>query len=393
MKTLKNTAIAVISALTMFLVSAFTQAVHAQPGGHVSFQLFYDELAPYGEWIDDPNHGYIWLPDAGPDFRPYATNGHWVMTSYGNTWMSNYSWGWAPFHYGRWIHTDYYGWAWVPGYEWGPAWVSWRNGGGYYGWAPLGPRMGIQVHLHVNIPSFHWVFVPQRYVCSPYVYRYYTPHRNIVNIYNRTTIINNTYVYNNRTYISGPRRSDLERATRSRITVREVHNANRPGRASVDARSVNIYRPEVSSSRGSARPARVADRSAIRPDRGTSNNIRNSGSSVARPSQPRAEAPRQTTAPRNETARPQTSERQRPAPQAREQRSAPRPQPSAPVHSTRSTETRASGSAARPARSSEPAQRSTARPASGTTSSRATQSSGSARSERSSSARPERGSR
>jgi hypothetical protein len=32
------------------------------------------------------------------------------------------------------------GWGWVPGTMWGPAWVSWRSGGGYAGWAPLPPR-------------------------------------------------------------------------------------------------------------------------------------------------------------------------------------------------------------------------------------------------------------
>ena len=31
------------------------------------------------------------------------------------------------------------GWCWVPGYTWGPAWVSWRYGDGYCGWAPLPP--------------------------------------------------------------------------------------------------------------------------------------------------------------------------------------------------------------------------------------------------------------
>src|SRR5690606_17500228 len=213
MKTLKNTGRSLFIALA-FVVFAATEPVKAQPGMSVSFQLFYDELAPYGEWVDDPEYGYIWLPNAGRDFQPYATNGHWVMTQYGNTWVSDYNWGWAPFHYGRWTYSDYYGWAWVPGYEWGPAWVSWRSGGGYYGWAPLGPRMSINVHI--GIPHHHWVFVPQRYICSPHIYRYYTPYRHRVTIYNRTTIINNTYVYNNRTYVSGPGRSEIERVTRSR---------------------------------------------------------------------------------------------------------------------------------------------------------------------------------
>src|SRR5690606_32690303 len=144
-----------------------------------------------------------------------------------------------------------------------PAWVSWRSGGGYYGWAPLGPRMGIAVN--VVIPAAHWIFVPQRYIASSRIYRYYTPYRNRVNIYNRTTIINNTYVYNNRTYVTGPRHSEVERVTRSRVAIRDINSTSRPGRASVNNRSVSLYRPEVDrSTRSSARPSRVADAATVR---------------------------------------------------------------------------------------------------------------------------------
>ena len=89
-----------------------TEAV-AQPGMHISFQTFYDELAPHGRWINNPQYGYVWQPYAEPGFQPYATRGHWVVTEYGNTWVSDYDWGWAPFHYGRWFYDDFYGWAWV----------------------------------------------------------------------------------------------------------------------------------------------------------------------------------------------------------------------------------------------------------------------------------------
>jgi len=262
MKTLKTTGLTVFAAIA-FLAFATPKAALAQPGVRVSFQMFYDQLAPHGEWVDDPDYGYIWLPNVSRDFQPYATNGYWVMTNYGNTWVSNYSWGWAPFHYGRWMYTDYYGWAWVPGYEWGPAWVSWRSGGGYYGWAPLGPRMSI--NINIGIPHHHWVFVPQRYITSPRIYSYYIPHRNRVSIYNRTTIINNTYVYNNRTYVSGPKRADIERATRSRVSVRDIRATSSPGRAKVDNRSVSLYRPEIDrNSRTAARPSRVSQASAVR---------------------------------------------------------------------------------------------------------------------------------
>src|ERR1700749_3701227 len=64
-------------------------------------QVFYDELSPYGQWIDYPDYGYVWQPNVDADFRPYETNGYWAYSDYGWTWVSNYSWGWATFHYGR----------------------------------------------------------------------------------------------------------------------------------------------------------------------------------------------------------------------------------------------------------------------------------------------------
>ena len=89
-------------------------------GASVNFQVFYDDLSPYGQWIDYRGYGYAWVPSAGPDFIPYSTGGHWVWTDYGWTWVSDYDWGWAPFHYGRWDYDNYYGWVWIPDNEWGP---------------------------------------------------------------------------------------------------------------------------------------------------------------------------------------------------------------------------------------------------------------------------------
>jgi hypothetical protein len=58
--------------------------------------------------------------------------------------MSDYGWGWAPYHYGRWAYGSY-GWGWIPGRTYAPAWVTWRTGGpgfGYVGWAPMAPAWG-----------------------------------------------------------------------------------------------------------------------------------------------------------------------------------------------------------------------------------------------------------
>ena len=86
------------------------------------------------------DYGYVFQPNVtDPHWAPY-TDGHWVYTDAGWTWVSDEPWGWATYHYGRWINIDGTGWVWVPGYRWAPAWVSWRYGGGYCGWAPLPPE-------------------------------------------------------------------------------------------------------------------------------------------------------------------------------------------------------------------------------------------------------------
>ncbi|KLT64917.1 DUF6600 domain-containing protein [Pedobacter sp. BMA] len=212
--------------------------------GNVSMQTFYDELSPYGTWIQDPQYGYVWRPDVDQsEFRPYYTNGRWAMTEYGNTWVSSYDWGWAPFHYGRWVINGYRQWIWLPDTTWGPAWVDWRSGDGYYGWAPMAPAISINLSFgrRYSVPEFCWNFIPQ---ASIYINTFprYDYGRNNVYIRN-TTIINNTYVYNRRSYYGGPRIEDIRRATNRDVTVYRYAQSNRPGASRIGGREVSIYRP------------------------------------------------------------------------------------------------------------------------------------------------------
>jgi len=50
------------------------QEVSAQQGD-VSFGVFYNELSPYGQWVDYPSNGYVWIPSTGPDFAPIPAMG------------------------------------------------------------------------------------------------------------------------------------------------------------------------------------------------------------------------------------------------------------------------------------------------------------------------------
>ena len=251
--------------LLVALLSLVIPSKSMAQGGYISDQEFYDELAPYGTWISDPEYGNVWIPDADQDFRPYATRGHWVITDYGNTWVSDYEWGWAPFHYGRWRYDDYYGWEWIPGHEWAPAWVCWRHGGGYYGWAPLRPGISISISIGggYDAPDYYWTCAPQAYITSPVIYNYYVPRTRSVTIIRNTTVINNTYVRNNVTYISGPRVQEVRQVTNNNVRVYNINNASRPGVASISRNTVNIYRPAVQKA-PDARPARVVDASAYR---------------------------------------------------------------------------------------------------------------------------------
>src|SRR5271166_2760238 len=107
-----------------------------------SYQNFYDLLAPYGSWLTLDPYGYVWQPSAtlhDINWRPY-TIGRWAYTDDGWTWMSDEPFGWITYHYGRWMRTHTLGWVWTPGDQWAPAWVSWRYGNNYVGWAPLPPE-------------------------------------------------------------------------------------------------------------------------------------------------------------------------------------------------------------------------------------------------------------
>ncbi len=185
---------------------------------------FYEPLGSYGYWVDLPTHGRCWYPAyIGRDWRPYGA-GHWEWTDQGWYWVSDEPWGWATYHYGRWMYDSYYGWVWVPGTEWAPAWVSWREGGGYVGWAPLtpdchfGPR-GVLVVEHVQFQPRWWVFVEHR--------RFSHRHRPSTVIVNNTTIINKTVnitkvekvVNNNNTIIvnNGPEVAAIEKTTDAKV--------------------------------------------------------------------------------------------------------------------------------------------------------------------------------
>ena len=238
----------VVALLGLILSSLiFIKPASAQQS-YVSFQVFYDQLSPFGQWVDNPDYGYVWIPDMGSDFAPYSSSGHWIMTDYGLTWVSDYSWGWAPFHYGRWDYENSYGWFWVPDNEWGPAWVTWRRATGYYGWEPMQPGISISVSFgrQYNNQYDHWIFVRDRDIDRSDINRYYIGRTDHDRIVRNSTVINNTYVDSRRntTYVSGPGRDDIQKVTGRRITPVTIQENDKPGQ-NLNNGQLRIYRPQV----------------------------------------------------------------------------------------------------------------------------------------------------
>ncbi len=136
------------------------------------------DLDAYGDWSDSPEYGAVWVPRAvAADWAPYRT-GHWAWVApWGWTWIGHEPWGFAPFHYGRWVRV-HGAWAWVPGTRiarpvYAPALVAWVGtpGGGIsvsagsappVGWFPLAPR-------ELFVPFYRSSPNHVRYVNAPHV--------------------------------------------------------------------------------------------------------------------------------------------------------------------------------------------------------------------------------
>jgi hypothetical protein len=265
----------------------------------VTFQTFYDGLSSYGNWIQTQQYGYVWQPNVNdPSWAPY-TDGNWVYTNAGWTWNSNEPWGWATYHYGRWVNLDGTGWVWVPGYTWGPAWVSWRYGDGYVGWAPLPPdslagidyygdgydsdydfHIGGDADEYYGIGPVLYIFLPIGCVCYHDYHHWYHNRNDNFALINHTTNVTNINVARGGaasgratfTHVSagGPEVAQIDAASQNPVPRATLTHAGAPGAGSLNGNSLAVYAPHVSTSTGNARPAQVAGTlSAASINRGT----------------------------------------------------------------------------------------------------------------------------
>jgi len=201
----------------------------------VDYKEFYDELAPYGEWIEvtdkdigielkkgsasgENNHRkisyselfgikelyaadvsfgafFIWKPspnlavsvaagDPAPVYMPYS-NGSWVYTDAGWYFKAPTPQEEIVHHHGRWVYSPALGWIWVPGRVWAPAWVEWRENDTYIAWTPIPPGIYIVNNIIITPPIIEerYFVCEKHYFCEPMVYKYmYKENKNKIMI-------------------------------------------------------------------------------------------------------------------------------------------------------------------------------------------------------------------
>ncbi len=232
--------------------------LRAGAGVTVDLGTFRRALAPYGFWTDLDPWGQVWVPTGMQEgWEPY-TMGHWVYTDDGWTWASDFDWGWAPFHYGRWALSADMGWVWVPGDVWAPAWVAWRSGEGLAGWAPLPPEDGWQLGIGFTVPDIDayipqgvWVFVGDRDFARDNLHRYIHREGRFDRDYWNTRDVTRYGERNDHVWDRGIDPDRIERATGRALPRFQVIARGEPGPAQERERDhqLRIYRPRVRNGR------------------------------------------------------------------------------------------------------------------------------------------------
>ncbi|HYH43826.1 MAG TPA: DUF6600 domain-containing protein [Burkholderiales bacterium] len=201
----------------------------------------YEDLDQHGTWRTLPEYGAVWVPArVAPGWAPYRT-GHWSwIAPWGWTWIDDAPWGFAPFHYGRWVRVHDY-WGWAPGAivrrpVYAPALVGFVGGSGFsvsvhsgpsVGWFPLGWRE----------PYRPWYRASDRHVRNV----------NVTHVTNVTNITNVTHVHRNRpdavtvvprqTFVSarsvGPARVNVRQSDLARADDSQAAPPAQPVRASI----------------------------------------------------------------------------------------------------------------------------------------------------------------
>ena len=245
-----------------------------------TYSNFYGALAPYGTWVDVAGYGPCWQPTVvvgNPYWQPYFNCGRWVYSDCGWYWLSSYSWGWAPFHYGRWFRHNRLGWCWAPDTTWGPSWVCWRYGATHCAWAPLPPGAGyrpgagltfrgrqVASTFGFGLGARSFTVVPFNHFWDHHVSRYALPQQQASQVLKATVASASILSSNNRVINNGLPPSRVAAATGTsihRVAVHDSHSAGTYGvraeRLEASGTAVSAFRPSFSPHAGT-QPAAAA---------------------------------------------------------------------------------------------------------------------------------------
>jgi hypothetical protein len=195
------------------------------------------DLDPYGTWRAVPTYGSVWVPTAvQTGWVPYST-GAWTLDPYyGWTWVDTAPWGWAPYHYGRWVFLDGF-WAWAPGPlvvrpVYAPALVAFFGGpsvrvgisigGPLVGWVALGwgepvvPWWGREGSIHE--PSWRGWGGP-RVVNNTIINNTTVVNVQNINVYRNASVQNAVVAVNENRFGQGP----ITSAREARVDAKSLH--------------------------------------------------------------------------------------------------------------------------------------------------------------------------
>ena len=223
------------------------------------------DLDEYGAWRQTPDYGPVWVPTAvTPGWAPYSA-GHWAWVApWGWTWVDDAPWGFAPFHYGRWVSFGGY-WGWAPGPYYArpyyaPALVAWFGGpgfgvgfgfgfGGGFGWCPLGwgepffPWYGASrgYFRNVNISNTHITNITN-------ITNNYYNNRNGASLYGRNGIQMPRYARTGA--LTAASRNTLERglpvaSNAARVSPNALRNLSSISRPDVSPTRANMLGPKA----------------------------------------------------------------------------------------------------------------------------------------------------
>ena len=185
----------------------------------------------------------------------------------------------------------------MPGYQWAPAWVSWRYGGGYCGWAPLPPATFVGVEFGgsgVNLDfGFHfgsdcdtaygigpgcYNFIQVGYIGDPYYRGHYIDRNRNYVIINNTRNITNINISRGGTgafgavRVGGPSLAQVNAVSHTRVQQVRITTNGQVGRNTLSGGTLSVYAPRINPATArQGKPATVArSLSTVQINRGTS---------------------------------------------------------------------------------------------------------------------------